>query len=78
MIEGMQSIAEVMEVESVNVDTFKKIANYITTRSDVYTIRCLATADRNSADGAKLQTEAVVDRSSTPCNILYWHRGVSN
>ena len=78
LIEGMQSIAEVMEVESVNVDTFKKIANYITTRSDVYTIRCLATADRNSGDGAKLGTEAVVDRSSTPCNILYWHRGVSN
>ncbi len=78
LTEGMQSIAEVMKVESVNVDTFKKIANNITTRSDVYTIRCLATADRNGAAGAKMETEAVVDRSSTPCNILYWHQGVSN
>ena len=78
LTEGMQSIAEVMKVESVNVDTFKKIANNITTRSDVYTIRCLATAERNGAAGTKLETEAVVDRSSTPCNILYWHQGVSN
>lgn len=76
--EGMQSIAEVMDIESVNVDTFKTIANNITTRSDVYSICCLATADRNGVAGAKLETEAVVDRSSTPCNILYWHQGVSN
>ncbi|MHC4396100.1 MAG: helix-hairpin-helix domain-containing protein [Planctomycetota bacterium] len=78
LIEGMQSIAEVMKVQSVNVDTFKRIANYITTRSDVYTIRCLATADRNGTAGVKLQTETVVDRSSMPFNILYWHQGVSN
>jgi len=78
LTEGMQSISEVMDIESVNVDTFKKIANNITTRSDVYSIRCLATADRNGTAGAKLGTEAVVDRSSAPCNILYWHQGVSN
>jgi type II secretory pathway component PulK len=72
---GMESIAEVMNVESVKIGTFKKIANDITTRSDVFTVRCLAIADRGSVKGATLQTEAVVDRSSTPCKVLYWYQG---
>jgi len=75
LLSGMQSIAEVLNVKSVNVKTFKKIANLITTRSDVFTVRCLATADRGRVPGAKLQTEVVVDRSSTPCKIFYWYQG---
>jgi len=75
---GMQSIAEVLEAGSVKIDTFKKIADYITTRSDVFTIRCFAMAERNGISAATLQTEAVADRSSTPCRILYWYQGANN
>jgi type II secretory pathway component PulK len=75
LLSGMQSIADVLDVESVNVKTFKKIANNITTRSDVYTVRCLATADRGRFRGTRLQTEAVVNRSLAPCKILYWYQG---
>jgi len=78
LIYGMQSIAEVMNVGSVKVDTFKKIADSITVRSDVFTIRCFATANRAGTDGTRLQTETIVDRSSTPCKILYWYQGTSN
>jgi DNA uptake protein ComE-like DNA-binding protein len=75
---GMRSIADMMKAGSMKIDTFKKIANHITTRSDVYTVRCFATADRNGVSGATLQTESVVDRSSTPCRVLYWYQGASN
>ncbi|MHC4464729.1 MAG: hypothetical protein ACYS30_25360 [Planctomycetota bacterium] len=75
---GMQSIGELMQAGSMNVDSFKKIVDFITTRSDVFTIRSVATADRNGFAGATLETEAVVDRSSTPCKILYWYQGTSN
>ena len=75
---GMESIADVMRVGSMNIDTFKRVANYLTTRSDVFTVRCFATADRGDTSGATLQTEAVVDRSSNPCEVLYWYEGVSN
>ena len=75
---GMESIAEVMQVGSMNIDSFKKIVDFITTRSNVFTIRCIATTDRNGLSGATLETEAVVDRSSTPCKILYWYQGTSN
>jgi len=75
---GMQSIGELLQAESMNADSFKKIVDFITTRSDVFTIRSVATADRNGFAGATLETEAVVDRSSTPCKTLYWYQGTSN
>jgi len=78
LLYGMQSIAEVMEVPSMTVDNFKNLAGSITTRSDVFTIRCVATADRNGKNGATLEMEAVVDRSSSPCKVLFWYQGASN
>ena len=75
---GIESIGELLQAGVMNVDTFKKIVDFITTRSDVFTIRSVATADRNDFAGATLETEAVVDRSSTPCKILYWYQGTSN
>ena len=78
LLYGMESIGELLNVPSMSIDTFKKIADLITTRSDVYSIRCVATADRNGPNGAKLETEAVVDRVSSPCKILYWYQGASN
>lgn len=78
LLYGMESIAEIMEMEIMSIDTFKKIADSITTRSDVYTIRCFATAERARGDGLTLQTEAVVDRIETPYEILYWYQGASN
>lgn len=72
---GMESIAELMQLGSISIDNFKKIASFITTRSNFFTIHCVATADRSGTDGLILHTEAVVDRSSSPCEILYWYQG---
>lgn len=71
---GFQSIAELLDQQGMSIDKFKSIAEQITVRSDVYTIRCFATAD---ASGARLQTECVVDRSATPCTIVYWYQGAN-
>ncbi|MFC1676249.1 hypothetical protein ACFL3G_04190 [Planctomycetota bacterium] len=71
---GMESIAEIMNVEGITIDRFKGIANSITTRSDVYTVHSDARADRGGPDGFTLKTEAVIDRSSTPYTILYWYQ----
>ena len=76
--EGMQSIAEVMDAESINIKTFKEIANYITVRSNVYAVYSLATAERSRTDGTVLITETVIDRSSTPYGILYRYEGIKN
>ena len=78
LMAGMQSASELVDAGVVDNNTLNKIVDYLTTRSDVFTIRCFATADRNGINGATLQTEAVVDRSSSPYKILYWYQGASN
>jgi type II secretory pathway component PulK len=78
LADGMQSIAELLEYGLVNLDAFRKIASSITTRSDVFTIRCFATASRGLDSGLTLQAETVVDRSSSPYKILYRYQGASN
>lgn len=75
---GMESIGELLDSEGMSVSTFKNIANYITVRSDVYTIRVTGTAIRARGEGLTIQTEAVVDRSSSPYEILYWYQGANN
>ncbi|MBN2128708.1 MAG: general secretion pathway protein GspK [Sedimentisphaerales bacterium] len=74
LVGGFESTADLMNVRSVDTAKFKEIADQITVRSDVYTIRCYATADLS---GARLMTECVVDRSETPCKILYWYQGAN-
>jgi type II secretory pathway component PulK len=71
---GFESIADLLNEQAMSLEKFKQIAEQITVRSDVYTIQCLATAD---ISGARLQTECVVDRSATPCTILYWYQGAN-
>ena len=78
LLYGMESIGELLDVPSMSTNTFKNIADLVTTRSDVYSIRCVATAERNGPNGAKLETEAVVDRIESPCKILYWYQGATN
>lgn len=74
LLYGYESIASILDIESMNVSRFKQIADRITVRSDVFTIRCFATAD---VSGARLQNECIVDRAQPPCKILYWYQGAN-
>lgn len=71
---GFTSVAELLNQSSVTVERFKSIVELVTVRSDVFTIRGLATAD---ITGATFRIEGVVDRSTSPCTILYWHQGAN-
>ncbi|HLB72531.1 MAG TPA: type II secretion system protein GspK [Sedimentisphaerales bacterium] len=75
---GMESIADVLQSGGMSVATFKQVADLIAVRSDVYTIRCVATGTRAAGDGMSIRTETVVDRSSTPYVTLYWYQGANN
>ncbi|MEJ2704324.1 MAG: hypothetical protein P8Z79_17955, partial [Sedimentisphaerales bacterium] len=78
LTEGIQDTSELVSAAIIDQGTYDQIQNYITTRSDIFTIRCVATADRNGPNGATLVTEAVVDRSQTPCKVLFWYEGGHN
>jgi len=75
---GMESIGELLQVQGMSVETFKQIAGAVTTRSNVYMIRCFSTAESGPGGSVSFVTEAVVDRSSSPCEILYWYEGAKN
>jgi general secretion pathway protein K len=76
--DGMKSIAEVLDVSAMDIDTFKKMANYITVRSNVFTIRSFASAESRIVSRGELQIEAVVDRGSSPSQVLYFYQGETN
>jgi type II secretory pathway component PulK len=76
--EGIEDISELTEQGVLNQDVFGQLENYITTSSNIFTIRSFVTANRNGLNGTTLQTEAVVDRSSTPIKILFWYQETSN
>jgi type II secretory pathway component PulK len=78
LVDGIEDISELTQKDVLSSDVFSQIQNYITTRSDIFTIRCFATADRNGVSGTTLFTEAVVDRSSKPCRILFWYQETNN
>jgi type II secretory pathway component PulK len=78
LAEGIASISELTEQGILSSDAFEQLQNNITTSSNIFTIRCVATADRNGVSGTTLQTEAVVDRSSRPCRILFWYQETNN
>jgi len=74
LLYGFQSIADLVSVQSVGLEKFKSVADQITIRSDVFTIRCFSAA---AVSGATLQTECIVDRSEPPSKILYWYLGAN-
>ena len=76
--EGIEEISELTDEGVLSNDIFGQIEDYITTSSDIFMVRCFATADRNGMDGTTLHTEAVVDRSSTPCQILFSYQETNN
>ena len=78
LAEGIEDVSELTEQGILSNDIFGQLEDYITTSSDIFTIRCFATADRNGVSGTTLHTEAVVDRSSTPCRILFWYQETNN
>jgi len=78
LADGIEDISELTEQGILSNDIFSQIEDYITTSSDIFTIRCFATANRNGVSGTTLHTEAVVDRSSTPCKILFSYQETNN
>jgi len=75
---GIEDTSELVDAGIISSNDLQMIQDYVTITSNVFTIRCIATADRNGPYGTILQTEAVVDRSTSPCKILYWYQGASN
>ena len=75
LAEGMVSIAELLDINSITQQKFKDIAEQITTRSPVFTVYAQATSTRT---GGGRHCEAVIDRGQTPSRIVYLYQGANH
>ena len=73
--DGMVSVTELAEVESIDLETAKDFIDFVTTRSSVYRIGVTATGQTTQRE---YKIEAVVDRSMSPTEILYYRQGANN
>ncbi len=67
--EGFTSVAEIMYAPGMTLDIFKQIAELITVRSNVFTIRSCGVAERT---GMHHYVEAVVARTRSDLTVFYW------
>jgi len=67
--EGFTSVAEIFSVPGMTLEIFKQIAEQITVRSNVFTIRSCGQAKRT---GMRHYVEAVVARTYSDLTVLYW------
>ena len=75
---GIEDPQELEQVQGMNSGLFQDFSESITVVSDVFMIRCWATANRGAGNGITVITEAVVDRSESPYELLYWYQGAGN
>ncbi len=75
---GIESPSDLTDSGVMTDSDFSEIEDYITVSSDVFTVYCVATVDRNGMPGAQLQTEVVANRGSRPYEVLFSYQGASN
>ncbi len=73
--QGMTTLGELKNVESMTQDIARRAMASLTTRSNVYNVKTTATAD---ATRIIRTVEAVVDRGKSPAEILYLRAGAFN
>ncbi|MCF7975966.1 MAG: general secretion pathway protein GspK [Phycisphaerae bacterium] len=77
MLNGMVSIGDLLDVQGLSREQFRKMADWVTVRSNVFTVYSCAMAVETAISGATVVTEAVLDRTESPCQITYWYQGAS-
>ena len=72
---GITSLGELSSISSLNKKYLKKLIDVATVRSGIFTVYCYAQAART---GFQSGLEAVVDRDTSPVQIIYMRTGVMN
>ena len=75
---GIEKPSDLTDNGVISDSDFSSIEEYVTVTSDVFTVYCVAAADRNGILGARSQTEVVINRSSRPYEVLFSYQGASN
>jgi len=74
-LDGITSLSDLSDIESLNKSMIKRMIGLVTLRSEIFTIYSYANSDQTGGSSA---LEAVVDRNTSPMQILYMRTGVMN
>ena len=66
------NVAELIEDEAIGVNGFKKIADKVTVRSNVFSAKSMASSQLTKG---KYSVEVVFDRAQSGINIMFWFQG---
>jgi len=77
LLYGLEGIGDLLDVDGLSRTQYKKMADWVTVRSNVFTVYSRAQAVQTAISGATVVTEAVLDRTESPCQIAYWYQGAS-
>ena len=77
LLGGLEGVGELLDVDGVSREQFNKMVDWVTVRSNVFTVYSRATGLQTAISGATVVTEAVLDRTESPCRIAYWYQGAS-
>ncbi len=75
---GIEQPSDLTSYGVMSNSDFSQIEEYLTVSSDVFTVFCVAAADRNGRPSAQSRTEVVLDRSSRPYKVLFSYQGATN
>ena len=71
----MDSIGDLLDIEGMTIDKFKKYGGRLTTRSDVYKV---LVSSKSKGLELKFKSEAVIDRGGNSAKIIYMNHGILN
>lgn len=75
---AVTSIGDLLDISGMDIDEFKKIAGFITVRSNVYSVCCYARIEQAGIVRTSMYSDAVVERAEDDCKILYSYFGNTN
>lgn len=73
--EGIMSVDELQELQGMTAGVYQEFSGLVTVSSNIWTIHGTTAATRT---GALFLSEAVVDRSQQPIQVIYWYQGARN
>ncbi len=75
---GIEKPSDLTDRGVLSNSDYSKIEEHVTVTSDVFTVYCVAAANRNGTLGGRSQMEVVLTRSSRPYDVLFSYQGASN
>ena len=75
MAYGLSSVGSLLNVNGIDIQTFKQVVDLVTVRTNVFSIQSTARARRTGLSATRTVMETIVDRGASPAQFIYCYQG---